>query len=196
MTFSPPFKHRAALGILCGAHARPLLGSRLRSGSARSSGPGPAVPAIRGQQRHLVSRGPALGRLQTPAPAAPSPNSVSLRLGATPVPTPQAATSTESSGALRLPGPPEAARCRRVPARPHDPPAPAYLLLPLSGQLLLQEALSIPADNPPTPLPQCLFTSYLLPVPTPDITHIYPGGWARGGLIPPSIPDAPHPAWP
>lgn len=167
MTFSPPFKHRAALGMLCGAHARPLLGSRLRSGSARSSGPGPAAPAIRGQQRHLVSRGPALGRLQTPADAAPSPNPVSLRLGATPVPP------------RRPPPPPRApGRCAclahlRLPAAGGSLPVPTTPQHPLTSSFPSQGG---PSSRKPSPSPQ---TPPHLPPPVP--LHLLPPSRSHPG---------------
>lgn len=153
----PPFKHQAALGILCEPRPLPAPGC----GLARSSGSRPAAPSRRGQHRHLVSCRPSLGgrprgacdhRLCGPLPTHTLPPSHPAWGHTRPQPAdhslsrePPAATSTQSPGTPGLSCPLPAAG--GGPSLPLEAPAPTCLLLPPSGHPLFQEALSMPADT-------------------------------------------------
>lgn len=145
--FSTVSAARGSPGPSHGAHARPLLGSRLRSGSRSHSGPRPAVPAFRGRQRHLVARGPALCR---PPPLRPTPPA---RQGALPRPRghprPHLCHCQEVPLPSSRPQGPGGCRLRGRGSLPVPAPSTCWSPLPFSGGPLPGEALGTCADLAP-----------------------------------------------
>ena len=192
--FSTVSAARGSPGPSHGAHARPLLGSRLRSGSRSHSGPRPAVPAFRGRQRHLVARGPALC---PPPPLRPTPPA---RQGALPWPGPGVSPDLTPAD-CRLPRKsPSRPPARRGPAAVgcggggpclSQPPVPVGLPCPSQGVPSLKKP-SAPVRTHPT---RPRFTVPLLPGPARDTTPIRPWRLGPGCLVPWYIPGARHPPW-